>query len=90
MAVESSAGLGLLHLLEYVCGNVEDALCGLVTGCALPSLHVMPVQHGKQRIQTQPRLESKGHQTQDRFGAAKVPVSIVQAQQVHVLQEGVR
>ncbi len=42
--ISASAALALLYLLEYVCGDVEYALCGLLTGCTLAGLGVVPAQ----------------------------------------------
>jgi hypothetical protein len=43
----ASAALALLDLFEYVCGDVEDALCGLVTGSTLARFGVVPAHMGR-------------------------------------------
>lgn len=43
MLCRASAALALLHFLQYVGGNIEDALGWLVASSTLASLHVVPV-----------------------------------------------
>jgi hypothetical protein len=40
----TSAAFALLDLLEYVCGDIEDALRRLLTGCTLARLGIVPAQ----------------------------------------------